>query len=96
MTISKSLTEVQAETLIYIMSFIEDAGYPPTYREIAAHFETSLQTVTDRLLYIEKKGYIARDGRASYRAIAVLANSVGEAVRLKFYTEKTIKEKRND
>lgn len=74
------LTEIQARTLGYIMGFICDFGYPPTYREIGNHYKISLQAVTDRLAALERKGRIARD--RSPRTISVLADPDGRAARL--------------
>jgi len=83
----KQLTERQSDILRYIMRFIEDAGYPPTYREIGLNFDIeAINAVTCHLSAIEQKGYIARDGKGGSRAIAVLKNPANEDVRLGFTT----------
>ena len=86
----KQLTERQSDILRYIMRFIEDFGYPPTYREIGVNFDLeNINSVTCHLDCIEKKGYIARDGKGGSRAIAVLKGVDNKGVRLRFYTEDT-------
>lgn len=88
----KPLTERQIEFLKYIMIFIEDAGYAPTYREIGANFGIALNAVADTFRYVEKKGYIARDGNVGSRSIAVLLDCEGRPVKLKFVEKQRRKE----
>lgn len=54
------LTERQREVLDFIKDFIQREGYPPTVREIGAHFGFAPRSITDHLRAIEKKGYIRR------------------------------------
>ena len=63
-----SLTAKQRATLQYIQDYINHFEYPPTLREIAGHFGVSWKAISDRLLMMEKKGYIQR---SPYRARAV-------------------------
>ena len=57
----KALTDRQRSILDYLKEFLLDNGYPPTIREIAAHFEIrSPRGVQDHLAALEKKGYIRR------------------------------------
>jgi len=49
-----------------MMGFIRKAllnnGYPPTLREITAHFKIeSARTILDHAVALEKKGYVKRD-----------------------------------
>jgi repressor LexA len=55
------LTPKQQEILAFIQSCARDGGYPPTVREIAAHFGfRSPKAATDHLQALEKKGYLSR------------------------------------
>ncbi len=54
------LTERQREVLEFIKAFIRQEGYPPTVREIGAHFGFAPRSVSDHLKAIEKKGYLRR------------------------------------
>ena len=68
----EKLTALQNRVFSYICSFLEEAGYPPSYSEIASHFSfKSDGTVRTYLEHLEKKGYIQRLGKA--RGIKILA-----------------------
>jgi repressor LexA len=57
----KALTETQRGTLDFIVAYVRDHGYPPTIREIgAACGGVRTQAVVDRLIALERKGYISR------------------------------------
>ncbi len=73
----KALTARQADILQYIINFIEDNLYSPTYREIGAHFGIrSTNGVSDHLRALTRKGYIRfREGQ---RTIVVLCNPQNE------------------
>jgi repressor LexA len=56
------LTERQLEVLRFIARQIEDAGYPPTIREIGEALDIrSTNGVNDHLKALERKGYLTRD-----------------------------------
>jgi repressor LexA len=56
------LTKRQSEILNFIQSRLFAGGYPPTFREIASHFNIrSVRTVSDHISALERKGYIKRD-----------------------------------
>jgi len=56
------LTDRQLEVLRFIARQIEDAGYPPTIREIGEALDIrSTNGVNDHLKALERKGYLARD-----------------------------------
>jgi len=56
------LTDRQLEVLRFIARQIEDAGYPPTIREIGEALEIrSTNGVNDHLKALERKGYLTRD-----------------------------------
>jgi len=58
---AKGLTKRQQMILQYILDYVQREGYPPSIREIGAHFEIgSLRGVTVHLDALERKGYIAR------------------------------------
>jgi repressor LexA len=56
------LTDRQLEVLRFIARQIEDAGYPPTIREIGEALDIrSTNGVNDHLKALERKGFLARD-----------------------------------
>ncbi len=57
-----TLTDRQLEVLRFIAQQIEDAGYPPTIREIGEALDIrSTNGVNDHLKALERKGYLSRD-----------------------------------
>lgn len=67
-----ALTKRQAELLGYLETYLSEHGYAPTFEEIASHFHfTSLATVHEHLMNLERKGYIARKYNES-RALVIL------------------------
>lgn len=53
------LTEKQEDVLAFVKSFIEGKGYPPTRKEICAHFgHSSPSGIDQHLRIIEEKGWI--------------------------------------
>jgi repressor LexA len=56
-----SLTKRQASILAFLKSYLQDKGYPPTVREIAAHFHiSSPRGAKKHLDALESKGYIQK------------------------------------
>jgi repressor LexA len=56
------LTDRQLEVLRFIARQIDDAGYPPTIREIGEGLDIrSTNGVNDHLKALERKGYLTRD-----------------------------------
>ncbi len=67
----KTLTNRQREIFNFIKGFIKDHKYPPTIREIAAHFSISVKGAYDHVKALEKKEQIKCDlGRS--RAIEII------------------------
>lgn len=65
-------THRQAEVLAFVKEYISGQGYPPTLREIGDHLQLrSLNSVSDLLKALIRKGYLARDGIKS-RALKIL------------------------
>ncbi len=56
----RPLTERQREVLDFVRGFGAQHGYPPTVREIGAHFGFVPRSVFDHLEALEKKGYLRR------------------------------------
>src|SRR4030067_898507 len=52
------LTARQREVLEFIRKFMATAGYPPTVREIGAHFGFVPRSVFDHLKALEPRGYL--------------------------------------
>lgn len=68
----EQLTPRQQQVLAIVTAFIEEFGYPPSLRQIAAELEiTGTLGVMKHLEALEKKGYIRRDGGSS-RGIALI------------------------
>lgn len=65
------LTQLQEKVFTFICTFLDENGFPPSYSDIATHFNFSSDgTVRTYLEHLEKKGYIRRVGRA--RGIQIL------------------------
>jgi repressor LexA len=76
----KKLTARQAKVLEFIISSLEDRGYPPTIREIGTHMEIrSTNGVNDHLKALERKGYLVRDQSKS-RALRPLCQPDGSTI----------------
>jgi repressor LexA len=69
-----SLTARQREVLDFIRHFMAQAGYPPTVREIGAHFGLVPRSVFDHLKALERKGYLRRIASKS-RSLQILEPS---------------------
>jgi repressor LexA len=65
------LTSRQREVLDFIRHFMTQAGYPPTVREIGAHFGFVPRSVFDHLKALERKGYLRRTALKS-RSLQIL------------------------
>jgi repressor LexA len=64
----------------FVISSIEDRGYPPTIREIGEHMDIrSTNGVNDHLKALERKGYLVRDQSKS-RALRPLYNGSGDEI----------------
>jgi len=75
---NSTLTQRQKEILEFIISHIEQYGYPPSIPEIQEKFSfKSPNAVSDHLEALERKGYIARRPHKS-RGIEVLIQSKPE------------------
>ncbi len=68
------LTARQREVLDFIRHFMAEAGYPPTVREIGAHFGFVPRSVFDHLKALERKGYLRRTASKS-RSLQILEPS---------------------
>lgn len=74
----KGLTKRQREILAYVMSSMQQRGYPPSVREIGAALGlTSSSTVHSHLTALEKKGFIHRDP-SKPRAIEILKDGASQ------------------
>jgi repressor LexA len=73
----RGLTKRQQLVLGFIQESIGERGYPPTLREIGAHFGIrSTNGVNDHLLALERKGYLRREDMKS-RALRPTHMAVG-------------------
>jgi repressor LexA len=57
----KPLTERQRLVLSFVEDFCRQQGYPPTVREVAAHFGVQPRAAVDHLAALKKKGYLHRE-----------------------------------
>ncbi|TMI79059.1 MAG: transcriptional repressor LexA [Bacillati bacterium ANGP1] len=74
----KGLTKRQREILTYVMSNMQQRGYPPSVREIGTALGlTSSSTVHSHLTALEKKGFIHRDP-SKPRAIEILKDGASQ------------------
>jgi repressor LexA len=65
------LTTRQREVLEFVRQFMAKAGYPPTVREIGAHFGFVPRSIFDHLKALERKGYLRRTASKS-RSLQIL------------------------
>ena len=65
------LTDRQREVLDFVKAFAAENGYPPTVREIGAHFGFVPRSVFDHLKALARKGYVRRRSSKS-RCLEVL------------------------
>jgi repressor LexA len=65
------LTARQGEVLEFVRQFLAKAGYPPTVREIGAHFGFVPRSIFDHLKALERKGYLHRTASKS-RSLQIL------------------------
>ena len=60
-TAPKPLTPRQRSLLAYITRFVQAHGYPPTYRQMAAHFKCNVNNVQGLISRLIKAGVIAME-----------------------------------
>lgn len=73
----RGLTKRQQLVLEFIQESIQENGFPPTLREIGAHFGIrSTNGVNDHLLALQRKGYLRRQDMKS-RALRPTASAGG-------------------
>ncbi len=72
----KDLTQKQRAILEYIEASVDERGYPPSLREIAAQFGIIVPTAQQHLAALQSKGFVERSGRGG-RALTVIG---GEAL----------------
>ena len=66
MTATPALTPKQKEVLDFIVDFINDSGYPPSYREIASGLSlASPSTVHAHIKALRTRGYLKNSSSAS-------------------------------
>jgi len=64
--IKDKMTKRQTEILNFIVSYVRDNGYAPSYREIAEHFGiSSTATVHEHVKNLESKGYLSGVGESA-------------------------------
>ena len=69
---SKGLTKKQREIFDFIVNFMEEHGFAPSYREIAEYFDlASVSTVHDHVRSLASKGYLKTSGGEA-RAIEIM------------------------
>ena len=73
----KSLTKRQNEVLDFLKAFLQRKKYPPTMREIAAHFSISPKGAYDHIKALEKKKFIRCNINRS-RAIEIMSDENDE------------------
>jgi repressor LexA len=62
----RRLTPRQERVLAFLAEFIDDKGYPPSYRQIAEACQISSTSVVDyNLQVLEREGYLRRDREVS-------------------------------
>lgn len=76
----EKLTKKQSEILTFVVGYIKEQGYAPSYREVGEHFGiSSTATVHEHIKNLERKGYLSSDGESA-RSIEV-ENSILNAAK---------------
>jgi repressor LexA len=75
----KPLTDRQRLVLDFVEEFCRRQGYPPTVREVAAHFGIQPRAADDHLAACKRKGYLHREPGLS-RGLALTPRSPGPVV----------------
>ncbi len=79
----KPLTEKQRAVLAFVEDFCRRQGYPPTVREVAAHFGIQPRAAADHLAALKRKGYLHREpGRSRGLALTGRPGALSEEVAL--------------
>ncbi|HTM68734.1 MAG TPA: transcriptional repressor LexA [Candidatus Binatia bacterium] len=75
----EKLTKKQADILAFVVGYVQDHGYAPSYREVGAHFGiASTATVHEHIKNLERKGYLSNDPDAA-RSIEVESSMLSAA-----------------
>jgi repressor LexA len=75
----KILTERQQAVLTFVEEFCQQQGYPPTVREVGAHFGIQPRAADDHLSALKRKGYLHREPGRS-RGLALTARHAPRTV----------------
>jgi len=75
----KTLTERQEAVLSFVEDFCHRQGYPPTVREVAAHFGIQPRAAADHLAALKRKGYLHREPGRS-RGLSLSPRTPGQVV----------------
>jgi repressor LexA len=79
MVAMKPLTERQQRVLAFVEEFCSRQGYPPTVREVAAHFGIQPRAAVDHLAALKRKGYLHRQPGLS-RGLSLFPRTPGTFV----------------
>jgi repressor LexA len=67
----EKLTKKQTQILEFVVGYVREHGYPPSYREVGEHFGiSSTATVHEHIKNLERKGFLRNDADAA-RSIEV-------------------------
>jgi repressor LexA len=75
----KPLTEKQRVVLAFVEEFCRRQGYPPTVREVAAHFGVQPRAAADHLAALKRKGHLHREPGRS-RGLALVSRLEDQVV----------------
>ncbi len=77
--VMKTMTERQRSVLAFVEEFCASQGYPPTVREVAAHFRIQPRAAADHLAALKRKGFLHREPGRS-RGLALFPRVPGAVV----------------
>ena len=72
----KPMTERQQTVLEFVEQFVASQGYPPTVREVAAHFGIQPRAAADHLAALKRKGQLHREPGRS-RGLVLASRTLG-------------------
>lgn len=77
----KRLTNKQKEILEFLISYVKEHGYPPSFREIGNHFGFMWTASKGHLKSLEKKGFVRINPSIS-RGIEILGYKVSDGLNI--------------
>jgi len=76
-----NLTPKQKKVLDYILKYVRDNGYSPSYRDISSHIKKSVSTAQHYIEELENRGYLQKTDNIA-RGISAVVRQFGRIFKL--------------